>query len=204
MGKKYRYKNIPPLLHARRRVPDVELIKVPNVRQHTDYTCGVACVQSVMQYAGIEMRPDQLTEILKSTEDIGTDHNEMIECLNSCNGISAEWKSGMTDGELEEYINAGKPVICLLQAWHDVQSEYGHYDYTDEWEDGHYAIAIGIDRENVYFMDPSTCGNYTFITREHLKMRWHDEDGGELYRKAGIVVTVDKPAFDRDEIVSMN
>lgn len=204
MAKKYRIKNMSAQLHAKVRVPEVKLIKVPNVRQKSNYDCGVACVQSILRYAGIELNLDQLVEILKTTPAMGTNHLEMEMFLNNCEGISAGWKGDMTFQELESYIVAGRPVICCLQAWHDVKSEYGHYDYTDEWEDGHYAIAIGCDKENVYFMDPSTCGNYTFITREHLKTRWHDTDGDGLYRRAGIIVTVDKPVFDRDEIISMN
>lgn len=204
MAKKYHIINMPAQLHAKVRVPEVKLIKVPNIRQRTHYDCGVACVQSVLRYAGIELSLDQLIELLKTTPAMGTNHIEMELLLNSCEGISAEWKGDMTFQELEGYIAAGKPVICCLQAWHDSELEYGRYDYSDEWEDGHYAIAIGCDRDNVYFMDPSTFGNYTFITREHLKTRWHDADGDGLYRRAGIIISVDKPVFDRDEIISMN
>lgn len=48
------------------------IIRVPTCRQSTDYTCGVASLQSVMRYYGDEMREDALAAKLGSTPEAGT------------------------------------------------------------------------------------------------------------------------------------
>ena len=111
----------------------------------------------------------------------------------------------MTIAELTRRIDAGSPVICLIQAWW--ADAKGHveprHDYADEWESGHYVIAVGYDRERIYFMDPSLAGNYGYIPRRDLDARWHDVDvrqgNAVRYEHAGIVVTVLRPEYKADE-----
>jgi ABC-type bacteriocin/lantibiotic exporter with double-glycine peptidase domain len=55
------------------------LIRIPLVRQGTNWTCGVAAFQSVLYaLANEEWREDKLTERLKATPEDGTDHREMV------------------------------------------------------------------------------------------------------------------------------
>ena len=51
--------------------------------------------------------------------------------------------------------------------------------YATDWSDGHYAVLIGYDNANLFFMDPSTSGKYAFIPREELAERWHDVVGAD-------------------------
>jgi len=64
----------------------------------------------------------------------------------------------MTLNDIRNFIDNGIPVIVLIQAWAE-----SLVDYSQDWEDGHYAVAIGYDRDTIYFMDPSTLGNYTYF-----------------------------------------
>lgn len=44
------------------------LIKVPMLRQSTDFTCGVSALQSVFAYFGDDYREDQLAKELKAVD----------------------------------------------------------------------------------------------------------------------------------------
>lgn len=190
------------------------LISLPVVRQGTGYTCGVACVQSILYYNGIDFREDNLAQELGSTPEDGTNIDQMISFLTGVtsddgwwlglgneffNGIGAEKQEEMTLEELCEAIDESHPVICCLQAWY---GESG-YDYTDEWECGHYAIAIGYDETNIYFMDPSTLGNYTYIEKEEFLDRWHDKAGETVCSHMGIVITNPNPVFSSQQVLPM-
>ncbi len=185
------------------------MIHVPLVRQGRANTCGVACVQSILRYAGYEfdVREELLLEPLRVDES-GTPIAGMLEVLNRVRRpgdeapVRAEARENMTLADLERSIDSGRPVICLIQAW---QTNAGgnyelQYDYSREWEAGHYVIAVGYDWERIYFMDPSTMGAYTYIPRAELDARWHGAgeataDGFERLEHAGIVVTVTDPRY---------
>ena len=91
------------------------------------------------------------------------------------NGIGAELRTNMTLDDLRAEIDGGHPVICTIQAWPTAENE----NYVTEWEESHYMIAVSYDADNVYFMDPATRGNYTYIANDEFMMRWHDVDAGQ-------------------------
>lgn len=104
----------------------VVLIPVPLVRQGRDNTCGVACVQAILRYAGYEfdVREELLIEQLSVAED-GTPFVAMADFLNQvrrCGDdggdvMSTAMRENMTIADLVRAVSAGRPVICLIQAW---------------------------------------------------------------------------------------
>lgn len=174
------------------------LIEIPQTRQATDYTCGVAVVQSILYHNGVEYRQDVLEKMLGATPERGTTPQSMMACLAE-HGIDSAVVEGMTLDQLRGLIDAGHPVICFLQAWNDDPA----FDYSDGWEDGHYAVAIGYDRERIYFMDPSTIANYTFIPNRQFLARWHDGDERRQIYNAGIVVANSRPAYEKEAFLPM-
>lgn len=179
------------------RQPSV-LIEMPQTRQATAYTCGVAVLQSILAYNGILYRQDVLEQKVGATPERGTNPYAMMECLHE-NGIGAEIVENIGLPRLRAYIDAGKPVICFLQAWNDDPA----FDYTDGWEDGHYAIAIGYDAGRIYFMDPSTLSNYAYIDNQEFLKRWHDGDEEFQFRQTGIVVANPAPAYMKNAFKPM-
>jgi len=161
----------------------MKLIEIPKTRQATGYTCGVAAVQSVLCYNGVDRRQDELEKELKSGPEHGTNNREMIRVLNDC-GLKNEMRHNMEIDDIIKTVDGGGVVICLIQAWHGEKN----HDYADEWEDGHYVVAVGYDDERIYFMDPSTIDNYTYIEKDELLKRWHDYDEDQRYYNAGIVI----------------
>jgi predicted double-glycine peptidase len=172
----------------------VNLIKVPILRQATDYTCGVCALQAVLAYYGEDVREDMLSKALKANRREGTRYQSIAD-YSRAQGYAVEIKKGAQAAELEAILQSGRPAICLIQAWAAVKSGSSgqKIDYASDWQNGHYVVAVGFDKDNFYFMDPSTVGNYTFIKRDDFLTRWHDTDGHEKLHHFVMVISKDKP-----------
>lgn len=164
------------------------LIQVPLTRQATDYTCGVAALQSILYYYGKEFREDQLAEKLQADPTRGIQYPKIVEFARSL-GFRVDAQTPMSLEDLKRRINGRKPVIVLIQAWPD-----SPVDWSTDWKDGHYAIALGYDADNLYLMDPSTLGHYTFIPIPEFLDRWHDADEGLHLHHFGMTITQEPPA----------
>ncbi|MDR1020950.1 MAG: C39 family peptidase [Synergistaceae bacterium] len=168
----------------------VKFIFIPLVGQATFYTCGVAVLQSILFYNGIECRQDVIELAVGSSPSYGTGIKNMCRFLND-NGLKSELTENLTLPDLREHICLGHVIVCLMQAWND---ERGH-DYTDSWGDGHYVTAIGYDDERIYFMDPYNIANYAYVENSDFLRRWHGINLGVKYINAGIAVTNPNPVY---------
>lgn len=126
---------------------------------------------------------EMLSKELKADPASGTSYRAMADFAR-LKGYRVEVRTGMSMDDVRGFIDEGVPVIVLIQAWAEFP-----VDYSKDWEDGHYAVAIGYDREAVYFMDPSTLGNYTYLANREFLDRWHDEDKGERLTRFGLIIT---------------
>ncbi len=196
---------------------DATILRVPLVRQSTSYTCGIACVQSILRYGGydFDVREDILAEELSADGEKGTEYRKIVEYLNSVRystenateGVqvfSAVPRTNMSLEQLTDCIDQGKPVIICLQAWADsaVPGDVQTVDYSDIWEEGHYVIAVGYNERNIFFMDPSTAETYAFIPKDEMLSRWHDRDDNSDLLNFGIIVSL-TPDYDLIEAYRM-
>ena len=163
------------------RLP-ANIIRIPMTRQATNYTCGVAALQSVLMFYGDEFLESDLAKLLKANPQEGTAYAEMKRFSES-KGYNVQVYKDMKVSDLKKLLDAGKPVICVIQAWPERK-----VNYKTDWDDGHYVVAIGYDDGNVYFMDPSTLGNYTYIPTDEFLVRWHDTDSKVKLNHFGMVV----------------
>lgn len=173
--------------------PD-NLIRVPLTRQSTDYTCGVAALQSILAYYGDEIREDKLAKSLRADAKDGTRYAR-IAAFAKDNGYSVESKCDMTVDELKVSIDKKHPVLVLIQAWPDREVEY-----RQDWRDGHYVVLVGYDRQDFFFMDPSTLGNYTYIPIDEFLERWHDVDGKKKLTHFGMIIAKEAPQYRADDV----
>lgn len=177
-------------------------IPTPLVRQPDNYTCGVAALQSVLHYYGVAVRYDMLAAALGADPAQGTNYRRMAAYAQSC-GLEVTCFTEMSLELLYHQIDHGAPVIVALQAWGSDQANA----YRDAWDDGHYAVVVGYDQNYVYFMDPSTLGNYTYIATDEFLARWHDcyEEAGETIRlnRLGMVLRGGDVGFSPDRILPM-
>lgn len=154
------------------RSPAPELNRLPLTRQSTAYTCGPASLQSILAYYGEEWREDTLAREVKSDPEEGTNYREIVRFARS-KGLTAEAREKMSIDDLARAVKEQRPVIVAIQAWVDRPGKY-----ADDWDDGHYCVVVGVDDENIYLMDPSTLGNYTFIPIPQFLARWHGAEKG--------------------------
>lgn len=177
------------------------LIHVPITRQATEYTCGAAALASVLHWidADLDFTEDKLAQDLKSDRVHGTRIAD-IESFAAKKGLYVSWRDGWTLGDLEKSIKAGNPVLVLIQAYRRSPA----VKWRDDWDDGHYVVVNGIDSRNVYMMDPSNRGSYTFIPREEFVERWHDVDVEQKHFQFGMTITDPRKSrtasYDRDAI----
>jgi predicted double-glycine peptidase len=173
------------------------MLHVPVVNQTHKYDCGAAALRAVAQYWGVG--PDDEGEFIRlcdTSKSLGTDPTDIIKAARKL-GLQCHDQKHMTVGTLRKYLDAGRPVICAMQAWGERK------DY-DELASGHYVVAIGHDDEWVYFEDPSIKGKRA---RGHLRPhefseRWADVDrkGRTLYHY-GIVLWKDAAPQEQDVVL---
>ena len=176
------------------------LIRVPIVNQASDFTCGVAAMLSVLYYWD-KKEDDYETNLAKRLKANGKDGvvSTQIKRYARSRGFKVLRKENMALEEIEDFIRDGKPVLVLLQAWPDSKRAA----WKGKWKDGHFAVAIGSDAHNIYFMDPSTLGNYTYIPKKEFIDRWHDWDGDKQVCHLGVVIWRGRPSFDHRIVVKM-
>ncbi|SHK43631.1 Peptidase_C39 like family protein [Clostridium cavendishii DSM 21758] len=161
-------------------------VPVPLCYQETLYTCGVACVQSILASYGIIYHQDVLIESLQQKPIFGTDYHNIISFMQKL-GFQASFNIDMNINIVKSYIDNMITPILLIQAWKD-----DNIDYNFDWKDNHYVIACGYDDYRIIFMDPFTLGNYTYISNTELIKRWHaiDQFGNHNYF-SGLIIKND-------------
>jgi predicted double-glycine peptidase len=169
----------------------VSMIDLHIGKQAYDYDCGAQALQNVMNYYGVELDSDELMRDLGTTEE-GTPPQAMIAVAES-HGFEVKSGTQWSLNSVKQYVDEGTPVIVLLQAWADRYMTLD--DWRRDWDDGHYAIIIGLNKDVLLFEDPATIRRTWLREREFLA-RWHDMDvkTGEKYEHFGMVLLGKQPA----------
>ena len=175
------------------KVIPTKIIPIPVHIDGTRYSYGTECTNAVLRFFGYADSPMSLSCI-----DDELDAEEIASLINRIphknNGkepfIHAITRRYMTVCDLIADINSDIPVICLIQAWG--KSEEGaysnDYSYKEEQNYGHPVVAIGYDKEKIYFFDPQLPDTYSYIPISELEERWHDTIHGERYVHTGIEI----------------
>src|SRR5262249_20828104 len=147
---------------------------LPNVEQPDDYSCGPACLMSICWHFGVgPQKLGRFKKELHTDPEEGTHFRNIVRYARKL-GLEVKAEANMTCAQLEQYIKEGKPVICSMQAYADRPKDY---DDPHNNDNGHYVVAIGYDRDNFYFMDPSADRRRIFLPRKEFAQRWHDYQG---------------------------
>lgn len=181
--------------HDTTAVPDgVIKIDAPSLEQNDDYSCGAVLLEAFARH--FDVAPDDndvnvrewFKRKLGTTRSGGTPPPRM-EMLARDLGLHPEIRHPMSDDELRESLDAGRPVVCCLQAW-GTPAEY------DRDESGHYVGAIGYDERNVYFEDSMIRRARGYMGWSQFGERWHDKGAdGTPYRRWGMSLwRPDEPA----------
>ena len=146
-------------------------VPLPDTRQGEDYSCGASALQAISGYFGVG--PEEEEDFVR---DLGMDtrvgaHPDQIIRAAEAYGLRATGKELMTVDEVKAFLDQGKPVMMMIQAWRDSETEV---TYVGEWREGHWVVAIGYDYTGMYFEDPSLAAIRGFISYPDLEERWHD------------------------------
>lgn len=178
-----------------------DALRVPNVRQATEYTCGAAALQAVLTYWGVfDGGESKLAKRLGSDPVNGTKVSAMLKAAREL-GLEAEAREKMTVEDLRAAFQRGDTVIVNLQAWADWQTRKPPVRgaaWAGRWEDGHYVVLTAVDGANAYFMDPSVLPGAAWVPLDELPHRWHDYEregrGVRRFDRLGIVIRGKTPA----------
>src|SRR5262249_37502561 len=151
-------------------------IKLPDIQQPDEYSCGTAALMSIVAYYGLEPADyDKLKKKLGANERTGTDYKRMLRFAKR-QGVQTEAHKESELAGLVGFLDEGKPVICSIQGYDPVQTGAKREKiYREENENGHFVVAIGYDDDNIFFMDPSLTGRRGFLPRTEFEERWHDD-----------------------------
>lgn len=151
-------------------VPQEYIQGIPDVRQMDTSACGAASFQGVVNYFGFDARQLELEKIL-GTNDDGTNPLHIFAALKKL-GLAVTYEENMTIDQLKKHIQNKDVVMIEYQAWPDTQIK----DYANDWEDGHFSIAVGYNDQVLFIEDPSLLGTVGYVSWKEFAARWHDYD----------------------------
>ena len=168
--------------------------RFPHVHQATATSCGAACLIMCALYWLGEAIPWQREKSVYSALRLGKDGAEpdAIAAVAERIGLHATARTGMTQADLATLLAEGTPVILGLQAWRTLKSPPA---WRDDWDDGHYVVAVGIKDAALVVRDPSLWVSDGLIPLDELDDRWHlPLTADERATGVGIPIRGDKPA----------
>jgi predicted double-glycine peptidase len=176
-------------------------------RQITDYSCGASALRAVLSYWGKEVDEAELMALLRTNSEVGTYPEDIAKGARSL-GFDAEVAENLTLDQLERHTADGRPVIALAQVW--LSERDAGRPLEEIWDNGHYVVVLGVDRDHVHFQDPFIRMSKAFVPRKTFEDHWHQVMGGDLERNpklihVGIIVKGkprEKPDADRNHDVS--
>lgn len=172
------------------------ILELPDLRQYSDFDCGVSVTQGILAYYGIDSTESELISEMKIDPNWGTEPKQ-IETLMQNRGLEVVSKQ-MTLEEIKSYIDQRTPVILDIQAW----DENPDVDYETTKEDGHYVIAIGYDDDGFIFEDPSWTG-LAKLSYDELLKRWHDIDANNNELRNWGIAVIGTPKYTRSKYVEI-
>jgi predicted double-glycine peptidase len=180
------------------------IMEFPELRQVFNFDCGASALQACLAYYGFDMREDKIMKMLDSRPTDEFNNGSKISAIIK---VAEEFKlkankvDGMKPEDLIDYIKQDIPVIILLQAWRDSQSPS---NWETDFSDGHYVVAVGYNKSDILFEDPSSYMR-SYLSYDELATRWHsrgDDNKTKIYG-TGIVVK-GKPKFKEGAVSHMD
>ena len=161
------------------------MLAVKHYRQQRAFTCGPACVRSVLAYYGKRVPEKRLIEELGASSEHGTAPEKLAAFFRKAGFVChANGRVGLT--KLRRITGTlGQPCIVAFQDWGCCPQA----DLSTSYDHGHYAVVIGIDAEFVYLCDPSSKKKVRKIERATFLSRWRDIDAsGRVFIRWALTV----------------
>jgi predicted double-glycine peptidase len=153
-------------------------------RQVTEYSCGACALQAVLSYWGTHVDEQELMKLLHTTSEEGTYPEDIVRGARAL-GFEAEAKCNLTLEDVERFTAAGSPMLAVAQVWRSESKSPG--DVQDDWDNGHWIVILGVDKDYVYFQDPYARMSKAFIPRQAFETHWHQAMGGDLKKNPQLI-----------------
>lgn len=161
--------------------PECIRVPLPAVRQRDDYDCGPAVLQSILAYYGVVYEYESLAKRLKVCKRQGTATKAIVRVARSA-GLRVAVRERFTLDLLRQSLDRCRPVVVAMSA-------YG---------DGHWAAAVGYDRQRIYLQDPIRGEHLAYLNVEEFMTRWTDRDtDGTVLERLGITIWKPNPPYMR-------
>jgi hypothetical protein len=154
-------------------------------------------------YYGIKKKEAEILQELTITKKDLIEHGTKLwkmKELSEYYGLKADVIKNITIEDVKDNIDRGIPSILLIQAWREYPD---NQDWRTDYDDGHYAVAIGYNDTCVFFADPAEYSR-TYLTYEELEDRWHDLDDDNKTKVSylAVIITGEKK-YDSKDIMHM-
>ncbi len=154
-------------------------VPLPDTVQKEDYSCGAAAIMSISRFFGQRQGLEYEEDFIDMLIDLGMDPEEgthpyqLRRLVNKLKLKKKEYPN-MTRKQLISCLDKGRSVLIMLQAYGEDKRGRPLKSYKGIWKEGHWVVAIGYDRDGVFFEDPSLEAMRGFIPYKELEERWHD------------------------------
>lgn len=148
-------------------------IPLPKVAQKYNYDCGAAALKSIYEFENPDEKHDisKYIKLLGSSRENGTSTWHLtIAC--KLLGLQAVDYKNMSLKRLEKEIDSGNPILCLIRS-----NDHGHF-----------VIALGHDKDNIYFEDPFKKKYNGYLNKKEFHERWTEGDNHSDLKRFGIVI----------------
>ncbi|MBI2577885.1 MAG: C39 family peptidase [Candidatus Wildermuthbacteria bacterium] len=133
-------------------------MNIPFYKQMTDYSCGPASLQMVLEYFGKHVAQKTLGKIMDTSSKDGTNHKALIRAATK-NGLYCYVNNESTLHEIKHFLCRDVPVLV-------------HF-IDPSGDDGHYAVAAGYKNGELILNDPWN-GKGFRLSEMDFMARWHD------------------------------
>ena len=131
---------------------------LPYYHQETDFSCGPACVQMVLEFFGVKKREEELRQQMNARPRIGTSHQSLIRALRT-HGLICRARSDASLRDLDSALGKDHPAII---------------NFIDpSTNEGHYAVMTATTKTAIITHDPWNGPNTTY-ERKSFVQRWHN------------------------------
>lgn len=147
-----------------------KLLKVKHFRQ-TPGLCGPASLKITFSFFGKNYSEKKLAQLTGATIKKGVEPDDLIKAGRRL-GFKTYAKEFGKISDLDYFIN--KRQLPVIVGWFSK-------------DEGHYSVAIGLDKKFIYLADPEK-GGLRKITKERFKKIWFDFKGEIINSKSDLIL----------------
>lgn len=133
-------------------------MKIPYLKQETNYTCGAACMRMILASMNIKKSEKQISNLLKTNKKIGTWHKQIPELAEKYKLDYIIERKGKISDLRKLLKEKWKIIIC--------------YIYNKE---PHYSIIKKINWHSIHLINPANKNKDRYLIPS-FKKRWRDKE----------------------------